>query len=421
MPENNKVIRNPYTEFVELTAAEKEFYDGVTNAIRRFSTQREMFVGFLLAMPQRQVSSCMYAAAKAWNRRVLHQDSDVEISDEMVFEQFGAEVGDEDDAPLLNYLIKEILPSIDLNELRQNDSKYNRLQSILVNFLKENHNELVKKYPNIAIFAFDRIGAEIFIKGIYEKEVLEGLKDCIFNKIDTQKSVCLDVGANIGNHTLYFAQFFNQVYSIEPHPEIFELLKFNVRKYNNVKVFQFGLSNKNDEMIIATDQDTSYGSSSLRNKVNSKFEKGADDFNVQVKKFDDFFNQINEENNISFVKLDVENHELKALQGMKKTLKQNSPIICFEQHANQFDNFGKELSSTTINFLKDNEYIFFYDLSSSRDWRFVNYHYSFVKNIIKLFEVMLIGMPKITNKIVRINEFSRKKYYSIIASKTLLE
>ena len=67
------------------------------------------------------------------------------------------------------------------------------------------------------------------------------------------------------------------------------------------------------------------------------------------------------------------------------------------------------------------KYIFFYDLSSSRDWRFFNYHYSFVKDIIKLFEIMLIGMPKITNKIVRINEFSRKKYYSIIASKTPLE
>jgi len=71
--------------------------------------------------------------------------------------------------------------------------------------------------------------------------------------------------------------------------------------------------------------------------------------------------------------------------------------------------------------LKDNEYVFFYDLLCSRDWRFFNYHYPFVKNIIKLFEVMLIGIPKRTNTIERINIFSRKKYYSIIASKTLLE
>jgi hypothetical protein len=106
---------------------------------------------------------------------------------------------------------------------------------------------------------------------------------------------------------------------------------------------------------------------------------------------------------------------------MEKTLKQNSPIICFEQHSNQFDYYGKELSSKTINFLKDNEYIFFYELSSSRNWRFSNNYYPFVKKIIKLFEAILIGIPKITNKIVRINAFSKKKYLAIIASKTRLE
>jgi hypothetical protein len=44
-----------------------------------------------------------------------------------------------------------------------------------------------------------------------------------------------------------------------------------------------------------------------------------------------------------------------------------------------------------------------------------------IKNIIKLFEAILIGIPKITNKIVRINKFSRITYKMIIASKTRLE
>jgi len=287
--------------------------------------------------------------------------------------------------------------------------------------LRNYHIKSIKKYPNLAIFAFDYIGREISVYGIYEKQILEGVEDCIFNKIDTQNSICLDVGANIGNHTLNFAQFFNKVYSFEPHPETFELLKFNVRKSKNVKIFQFGLSNKNDEMIIAHNQYTTYGSCSLRNKTDLKSEKETDAFNVQVKKFDDFFNNINKENNISFVKLDVENHEFNALQGMEKTLKQNSPIICVEQHDNYFDYFGKELSSPVINFLKDNEYIFFYELSYSRDWRFFNNYYPFIKNIIKLFEVILFGMPEITKKLLRINKFSKKKYLAIIASKTRLE
>ena len=288
------------------------------------------------------------------------------------------------------------------------------------NILK-NHNKFINKYPNLAIFAFDRIGADISIYGIYEKELLEGLKDCIFNKIDTHNSVCLDIGANIGNHTLYFSQFFKRVYSFEPHPEIFELLKFNARKSNNVNIFQFGLSNKNDEMIIKIEQDTNYGSSSLRNKSDLYPKIDKESFNVQVKKFDDFFNNINKENNISFVKLDVEDHELKTLQGMEKKLKQYSPIICFEQLANQFYYYGKEFSSKTINFLKDNEYVFFYELSSSRNWRFSNNYYPFVKKIINLFEAIFFRIPKITNKIVSINSFSKKKYNAIIASKRRLD
>ena len=302
-------------------------------------------------------------------------------------------------------------------KLKKSDIEICQTRASIINY----HNKSIKKYPNLAVFAFDRMAADISIYGIYEKDILEKLKNCVFNKIDTQNSICLDIGANIGNHTLYFAQFFNQVYSFEPHPEIFELLKFNARKSNNVKTFQFGLSNKNDEMIITTEQDTSYGSSSLQNKIDLKSRKDEDTFNVQVKKLDDIFNNINKENNISFVKLDVENHELHVLQGSEKTLKENSPIICFEQHENHFEYYGEVLSSKTINFLKENEYIFFYELSSSRNWRFSNNYYPFVKKITKLFEAILIGIPKITDKIVRINAFSKKKYIAVIASKTRLE
>lgn len=291
----------------------------------------------------------------------------------------------------------------------------------ILNVLKKNHDEFIKKNPNLAIFAFDRMGADISIYGIYEKEILEILEECIFNKIDTRNSSCLDIGANIGNHTLYFAQFFNKVYSFEPHPEIFELLKFNVRKSENVEIFQLGLSHKNDEMIILSEQDTSYGSSSLRSIKKLNVKEDVDTHNVQVKKFDDFTNHIKANNNIAFVKLDVEGHELKALQGMEKTLKQNSPIICFEQHLNQFDYFGKELSSKTINFLKDNEYSYFYELLNQRIWRFSNYYYPFVKNIIKLFEAVFFGIPEIKKKLFRIDKFSQKKYFAIIASKTPLE
>lgn len=286
--------------------------------------------------------------------------------------------------------------------------------------LLNSHNKSIKKYPNLAMFAFDRLGVEISLHGVYEKEILENLKSCVFDKIDTQNSVCLDIGANIGNHTLNFSQFFKQVYSFEPHPEIFQLLKFNIRNSKNVQIFEIGASNKNAGMILVSNQNTSYGSSQLSNKKNLSPDINISTFNVQVKKLDDFFNNINKKDNISFIKLDVENHELEALHGMNKILKKNSPIICFEQHADHFDNYDEELSSTVINFLKDNEYLFFYELLSSRDWKFFNNYHPLIEKIIKLLEVLLIGTPKITNKINRINKFSKKKYLAIIASKKQL-
>lgn len=63
-----KVVREPYSQFVELEpeGAEWDFYQRVTVAIRQYVLKRGINDGFLLAPPQRQVSSCMYAAAKSW-------------------------------------------------------------------------------------------------------------------------------------------------------------------------------------------------------------------------------------------------------------------------------------------------------------------------------------------------------------------
>tara|TARA_Y100000590_G_C15545024_1_gene948553 strand:- start:34 stop:987 length:954 start_codon:yes stop_codon:yes gene_type:complete len=307
--------------------------------------------------------------------------------------------------------IKKILR---LKEINKENKKIEETST----FLLSRHDKFVSKYPNLAIFAFDRVGAAISLSGIFEEFVLEALKEKIFNNINTKDSVCLDVGANIGNHSLYFSNFFNKIYSFEPHPETFELLKLNTRKSKNIEIFHFGLSNKNNKMQLTTESGTEYGASSLSSI--EEFNNNSNDvknFEVQVRKFDDILENKKIDGNISFIKLDVEHHELEVLQGMKETLRIHSPIICLEQHEEHFDYFNGNLSSDTINYLKENQYLYFYEILFSRNWKFYNDYHPILKKIIKMIEAVLYDYPKKISILLPIEKFIKKTYPAIIFSK----
>tara|TARA_B100001063_G_C16766012_1_gene558668 strand:+ start:1790 stop:2743 length:954 start_codon:yes stop_codon:yes gene_type:complete len=298
--------------------------------------------------------------------------------------------------------------------------KYEKSKTLKI--LKKSNDEYLRKHPRLAIFAFDPIGTEISVFGLFVKQELENLRDCVFNKIDVKNSICLDVGANIGNHTLNFSEYFKYVYAFEPHPETFQLLKFNARKSKNIKVFEFGLSNINDELLINHSKYVAKGNFSLLADNNLKPIKNSDlceQFNIKVKKFDDLLESITED--ISFIKLDVEDYEINVLQGMSKTLQLKSPIIFFEQYQNQFISNGSVLSSPVIDFLKNNNYNFFYELSFSRKWRFSSNFFPFLNKFIKIFESIFIGMPKRINKLIYLDKFEKKDYSGIIASKHKLD
>ncbi len=132
-----KVVRDPYTEFIDLNEQEWEFYQNVTQAITQYAIRADISEGFLLASPQRQVSSCMYAAAKAWG---LKQGFDAE----QIYGDFGIELDESDGvSPLIEHLTRSILPAVDLQALRNGDSKYERFRKVLIGYLKKNPNEKV--------------------------------------------------------------------------------------------------------------------------------------------------------------------------------------------------------------------------------------------------------------------------------------
>lgn len=211
-------------------------------------------------------------------------------------------------------------------------------------------NKHISHYPQIAILSFDHIGLKINLEGRYELRSLELLRSVLLHKLESLDSaVALDIGANIGNHSIYLSEIFNKVYSFEPNPKIFDILKINSSNTNIIPL-NFGLSDVNNRLDFVIQPGNAGGSRIVRN-LTSNFP-----FNsicIDVRRLDD----VSELDGLAirFIKIDVEGHELEALMGAEKTIMKNKPIIAFEQGAEEIVNG----SSPVINYLKSFNYSFF--------------------------------------------------------------
>ncbi len=133
----------------------------------------------------------------------------------------------------------------------------------------------------------------------------------------------LDIGANIGNHSVYWAVKTDarRIYSFEPVKDFFKILKKNVEinKLNNkIKIFNIGLSNKKINGSVSFYDRKNIGGTHVKQDPNG---------NLLLDKLD---NIKIEESAIDFVKIDVEGHELEVLQGARETLLKYKPIVFVE-------------------------------------------------------------------------------------------
>ena len=149
--------------------------------------------------------------------------------------------------------------------------------------------------------------------------------DYIAKKFNKQTGI-LDIGANIGNHSLFFAKFLNcdMVHSFEPFPANASLLKVNMQKFaNKSKIYEIALSNKEGTMTLYNSQKNNFGGFSLHSYANGLSFVIEQSINVIT------LDSLNL-NGISMIKIDVENHENEVLEGAKQTILRNKPIIFVE-------------------------------------------------------------------------------------------
>ena len=196
-------------------------------------------------------------------------------------------------------------------------------------------------------FSYDAILHKINVDGLYEVDELEALSK-ILGLSAMRNSIALDIGANIGNHSIYFSRFFSKVIAFEPNPKTYRLLDINTEDISNIEVKKVGLSDKKDILNFRIDK-TNWGASRI---TGEDLSHDASSFiNVHVESLDDVLSD--QISRIELMKIDVEGHELRVLQGAKNTIEQHKPIILFEEA------YIHEGSSEVIDLLRTYGYSFF--------------------------------------------------------------
>jgi FkbM family methyltransferase len=163
----------------------------------------------------------------------------------------------------------------------------------------------------------------------------------------------------VGNYSKVLSDFFQTkatIHSFEPSKKTYEKFLETTKNIPNIVPNNFGLSDSENYQLLYTNQDAS--------GLASVYQRDLEHYGISMDKSEevklstiDAYCKINNIDRIHFLKLDIEGHEMKALEGAKQMI--DSKKIDFIQ----FEFGGSNIDSRTyfkdfFNLLKDNYKIY---------------------------------------------------------------
>lgn len=182
------------------------------------------------------------------------------------------------------------------------------------------------RYGNVIYFYNDDpIGACLTHYGEWAQQEMDFLASVL--KPD---SLVIDVGANIGTHTLFFSHHCKDgsVLAFEPQQYIYNLLVTNVTINNryNVVPIRAGVSDKDSKIQMMNispfegNKKINYGEFKINNEAHAGMY-------TDIVKLDNYIDCLTR---VDLIKVDVEGMEIQVLEGAKKLLKKFKPLLYLE-------------------------------------------------------------------------------------------
>jgi len=171
-------------------------------------------------------------------------------------------------------------------------------------------------------------------KTFYEEKYLNHLKN---KGIINKESSVVDIGSYLGNHAIYFSKFIGckLIYCFEPTPYSYRILLDNleINNVDNYMCFPHAISDKNGKLSVYKSNPNNPGANHYTYN-----DDGIVCVPLDIYKFVD----------LDFLKIDVENMEMKVLKGSEKSIEKFRPIIMVE--------VGKSNKEEMLKWIDENKY-----------------------------------------------------------------
>lgn len=188
-----RVVRDPRPEAVPMTPAEENFYEAVTDFVIDYAMERDVNERFILATPQRQMSSSMPATLRAWQQRRNNVDDCYAASRDNEKEN--------DIGPLTREIIERADEFGSVETLMLHDSKYARVEGILTDFFRESPQEkvvLFSTFRETLNYLGERLGAAGISNLVMHGGCKES-KESILRRFETDPSIRVLLSSEVGS------------------------------------------------------------------------------------------------------------------------------------------------------------------------------------------------------------------------------
>ena len=203
-------------------------------------------------------------------------------------------------------------------------TKYSFIRKVKHYSLSNLQTDYAEVFGNKLFLSKKGLALSISHYGTYEE-----LESKIMEEKIEMGNIVVDVGANIGLHTLNMARIVGntgQVFAFEPDPSNFEILKKNVKinNYKNIILEQKAVGDKHGRTTLYQSDHPG------KHRIFPQTEQAKSQVQVKLTNLDNYFDS-DMTDKINFIKIDVEGLEFSVLKGMKNILKNSKKIkILFE-------------------------------------------------------------------------------------------